>query len=260
MNESLGKIFKDARRAKGITVGEVSKKTKISHNVISAIEEDNFEILSPVYMKSFIKLYAKLLDLDIEKILKLYHEYIGLKDEAPDVKQKPLPDARLAQKIKLINIKGIGPLISRNRRILALIVALIVIFFFGKFIVKVIADRRSQTNQEISKEIKTKDVKKENSQKEDLTGIDLSESLRLSVKAKADCWMNAKVDDKLIFQNILKKGQVENWQADRKIEIKIGNPTAIELELNGRTLDQFGKRASKARMLTITKEGLKIGK
>lgn len=260
MNESLGKIFKDARRAKGITVGEVSKKTKISHNVISAIEEDNFEILNPVYMKSFVKLYAKLLDLDIEKILKLYHDYTGLKGEAEDAKQKPLPQAKLAEKIKLLNIGGIVPLIRRNRKILFLIVVLIVIFFFAKFLVKVIANRKSNPRPAATKEIKAKAVKSEEQEKNSLAGLDLTDSLRLSVKAKADCWMNAKVDDKLIFQNILKKGQVENWQAERKIELRVGNPSAVDLELNGRTLDQFGKRGSKAKVITITKEGLKIGK
>lgn len=260
MNESLGKIFKDARRAKGITVGEVSKKTKISHNVISAIEEDNFEILNPVYMKSFVKLYAKLLGLDIEKVLKLYHDYTGVKEEVDNMKQKPLPKAKLAEKTKLLNISGIVPIIKRNRKILLLIVALIGLFFLSKFVVKVIASRKSSSKPVVTKEVKTKAAKTEEPGKDSLAGLDLTDSLRLSVRAKSDCWVNAKVDDKLIFQNLLKKGQVENWQAEKKIELRIGNPSAVDLELNGRTLEQFGKRSSKARVITITKEGLKIGK
>ncbi|MEW6009594.1 MAG: helix-turn-helix domain-containing protein, partial [Candidatus Omnitrophota bacterium] len=47
MSESIGKIFKDARRDKGLSIGEVCKKTKIANSVISAIEEDNFDFLSP---------------------------------------------------------------------------------------------------------------------------------------------------------------------------------------------------------------------
>ncbi|MEW6009215.1 MAG: DUF4115 domain-containing protein, partial [Candidatus Omnitrophota bacterium] len=90
--------------------------------------------------------------------------------------------------------------------------------------------------------------------------LSISDSLRLSVKAKSDCWLRVRVDDKLIFQGILKKGEVEGWQAEDKIEMKIGNPAAVDLELNGRVLEQFGRRGSKNDFVTITREGLKIGK
>lgn len=265
MNESLGKIFKDARRAKGITVGEVSKKTKISHNVISAIEEDNFEVLSPVYIKSFVKIYAKLLDLDIEKVLKLYYEYSGLSDEDEPLKQKRLQPTKVIFEASFIS--GITHALRKKGKILIVIIALALLFFIGKAIFKNISIHRQdpQAKKVMIKEAKVKEVKpkeaiKEEKGKDNLAGLDLSESLRLTVRAKADCWLNVKIDEKLIFQSVLKKGEVESWQADKKMELRIGNPAAVDLELNGRVLEQFGKRSSKAKFVTITKEGLKVGK
>ncbi len=106
-------------------------------------------------------------------------------------------------------------------------------------------------------------VKKETIKESELTAgdiVSLSDSLRLSVRAKKDCWMRVKVDGKLIFQTTLKKGEVESWQAKEKIELKLGNPAGVDLELNGRPLEQFGKRTSKARYATISKQGIKIGR
>lgn len=257
MPESIGKFFKEARREKGLSIGEACKRTKISHNVISAIEEDNLEILGPVYMKSFLRIYAQFLGLDVANILSLYSQYTG----APvreEVKTKIIPQSLPKEEVDLF--KGVLRLAKKSRALIYIVVGviiLVVVFSSCRAFITKFKSRKKEVVTLQPAKVKKSEVKKAvESQFGDLGQV---EYLELSVKAKLDCWMKVKVDDKLIFSGTLKKGAVESWQAQDRIEVKVGNPAAVDLELNNRLLEQFGKRTSKARSATITRQGVKVG-
>ena len=63
--KTIGEKLKLAREAKGVSISEAASATKILSKFIEAMENDNFEKLSaPIYVKSFVRLYAKYLNLD----------------------------------------------------------------------------------------------------------------------------------------------------------------------------------------------------
>ena len=71
--ETIGEKLKATREAKKISVSEAGSQTRILSKFISAMEEDNFQALSaPVYVKSFIRLYAKYLELDPKPLIEAY--------------------------------------------------------------------------------------------------------------------------------------------------------------------------------------------
>jgi hypothetical protein len=80
--------------------------------------------------------------------------------------------------------------------------------------------------------------------------------IRLGIRAKEDCWLHVKTDGKTVFQNILKKGRFENWQAKEKIELSLGNAGVVELEVNGKLISSLGRRGQAVKNILITKEGL----
>jgi hypothetical protein len=61
-----------------------------------------------------------------------------------------------------------------------------------------------------------------------------------------------------MFQNILKKGRSESWQATNKIELSLSNAQAVELEVNGKRISSLGRKAQALKNILITKEGLSI--
>lgn len=252
MADSIGKRLKDERKKRGISPGDVYKRIKISQSVILAMEDDNFEILSPVYMKSFLKIYAKFLGLDSKEIMNSYCEHVGL--EIQEEKPRIINEQPVIDKESIFN--RLSLLLRRKKRFLVfLLCSLIVLFLFGRLISNI--KRKSTIKAEALKESKLSG----SAESQDAASVfNLGSSLRLSVRAKADCWMRVKVDGKLIFQGTLKKGEMENWQAKKKIEVKLGNPAGVDLELNGRLLEQFGKRTAKSRYVTITKEGIKLAR
>ena len=61
----VGQKLEEARKRKGVSLREVSESTKIRGDYLSAIESGNLEINLPeVYLRGFVRLYAKFLGLD----------------------------------------------------------------------------------------------------------------------------------------------------------------------------------------------------
>jgi len=59
-----------AREAQHLTVVQVAETTKIRTDHVRALEEGNYEIFSaPVYIRGFVRTYAKLLKLDAQEVL-----------------------------------------------------------------------------------------------------------------------------------------------------------------------------------------------
>ena len=81
--------FKVARKSKKLSVADVVKETKIQKEYIEAIESGNFDILSPVYIRLFIKSYCEYLKIDTDKFLKLYKEHISGKSKKRTSNETP---------------------------------------------------------------------------------------------------------------------------------------------------------------------------
>ena len=67
--ETPGKILKEAREKKDISLREAGQATKIGINFLKALENDEYDAFpNIVYLKSFLKNYAYFLGLDGEKM------------------------------------------------------------------------------------------------------------------------------------------------------------------------------------------------
>src|SRR5512135_91661 len=72
---TLGKYLQDARVARGIDLREAAQQTRISAQYLKALEEEDFSKLpGEVFVKGFLKGYAKYLRLDETEIVRLYAE------------------------------------------------------------------------------------------------------------------------------------------------------------------------------------------
>ncbi len=72
---TIGQKLETARQAKGVSVSEAGRSTKILSKFIEAMECDDFGVLSaPVYAKSFIRMYAKYLGIESQPLVDEYVE------------------------------------------------------------------------------------------------------------------------------------------------------------------------------------------
>ena len=73
--ESPGKYLKAKRESQRISLREVANATRIREAVLRAIEEDRYEDLPHIYVKSFLSAYAKHLGLDPTDVIMLHQKY-----------------------------------------------------------------------------------------------------------------------------------------------------------------------------------------
>jgi cytoskeletal protein RodZ len=272
--EPIGERLKKARLEKGLTLEDAHRKTKIHLNILKGIEEGSLVNFSPVYIKGFLKIYCKFLGIEYS-------------DSLLEHRQQPQPAMRpIEEKRRCLSVVNARPVCAealtfirkRFKAALAIGIILIVIislFNLGKFISlrkfpqtpkKAVISAKALSlplkhKRKSEQPAATKSPKPEkptaiiwpNPQKPAeavFTGI------RLGIRAREDCWLQVKSDGKTIFQNILKKGRFENWQAKEKIELSLGNAGVVELEVNGKFISSLGRRGQAVKNILITKEGL----
>ena len=93
MMSPLGKTLQKARQARGVTLEEVARETRISRRYLEALENENFGLLpAPVYARGFLRIYARYLGLEPAELMPLFP--VGYIDEPrldpwPKVKTPP---------------------------------------------------------------------------------------------------------------------------------------------------------------------------
>lgn len=71
--QTIGERLEEARKRKGISIREAAEATKIRSDYLQKFEANSFEIdLPPLYIRGFLRGYARYLDLDSDKIV---HEF-----------------------------------------------------------------------------------------------------------------------------------------------------------------------------------------
>ncbi|MFH0878060.1 MAG: RodZ domain-containing protein [Candidatus Omnitrophota bacterium] len=276
--KSVGRILKEARTVKNISLETASKGTRIHVNILKAMESDATKSLGPVYTKGFLKLYAEYLDLNKEEILKRYQaaldsgelsraRRIRFPGEQPLIKTFAF-GAVLAKALRKIFRKN-------NYKILAgLLVFLVVIGLLqlGRHHRKTVSRRAGATTAKTAQTAKTSKedrlkptpspvVKKEAAPTVSASAAPAQKSqekINLVLRAKEKTWLQVKVDGKVVFQGILARGATESWQASDKIGLWLGNAGAVELELNGKLLKKIGRPGKPLKNVLITRSGLSI--
>jgi cytoskeleton protein RodZ len=83
--KELGQALRQAREARGMSLKDAEKRTKIAARIISSIEEGrNDSFPHPVYAKGFVKTYARLLEFDAELVRSVVEqEFVDDSDDDP---------------------------------------------------------------------------------------------------------------------------------------------------------------------------------
>src|ERR1700737_3588841 len=94
--EGLGKKFQDARLARGLTLDEAARLTKIRPSRLAEIEADDFsQFPSLAYAKGFLQIYGKFLDVDVTPYLDVFETSQQMTvDGYSYLQDQPAPKAR----------------------------------------------------------------------------------------------------------------------------------------------------------------------
>lgn len=275
----IGEALKDAREKRGITIDQVQKQTRIHSTVLKALEEGRCDsVLTPTYVRSFLKKYAEYLGLDARQMLAEY------------AKLRPASSAQ-ASSLSLTSKTEAAPPVDLSKYFLmikraaaAVIAIALVMFVVGKAVnglkhwkkapPAIVKSARLAPAPEKKKAVSQAPVAAKkvpsvsasvSSQSKTAAGqpsvqpsaqIPKTTPLKLLISVNQTVLVKVKTDGSLLFSRVLTRGSVESFTAKDRINIYVAKGEAVELFLNGKSLGFPGKGPVKD--IEITRSGLKI--
>jgi cytoskeletal protein RodZ len=71
--DSVGQLLRQRREAKNMSIEEIARSTRVPMSSVERIESDQFdELPGEVFVRGFLKSYAKAVDLDPDEVLARY--------------------------------------------------------------------------------------------------------------------------------------------------------------------------------------------
>jgi len=265
MLDEFADELKNARLKKGISLEEMASRTRIDIKFLEAIDNGNFGFLPELYVKAFIKEYAKVAELDEKEVIRKYNEARGGKpsekdssESQPDEKSKteePLAKPKIVGStssdiINLNETKSTGrqdP--KKNFRLLTFaagaVIVLIIIFvaFFNKSS-KVTVEEKPY--EKVLEESEGRYAVKEN-KKEPGLPTSVTDSLVLqitNVDSSDSAWVMIIYDDKRKEDFLLYPQRMKTVKAVETFKFTLGNSGVISLMLNDHKLSFDGVRGA----------------
>lgn len=248
--ENIGLYLKNLREERKIPVAQVAQELKTKPETIQAIEANDFQKIPAVpYIKGYLRSYANYLGIDSEHILAEYNrQYPNTEKQEFIYQGQKLPQAGIDIK------KFIKPKLIITVFIVVLIIVSLILFISfkpKKKIAHLVKETQAEAQSTIPKE-------PEKQPTHSSISAPISTPILLSVHVIDTVWLRVSSDGKIIFEGILQKGEKENWQAQNEFKLRIGNPSKLNLTLNGKpigTISPYGPVN-----VTINEKGIKTEK
>lgn len=246
--EELCSKLQQKRNSLGITLEEAVEKTKLYPSVIRDIESCNLGSISGAYIKGYIRIYASFLGVDIEGALdNISLSQANISKKTVKIEKKEAPESQ-RQKINF-QFKPIPPQI---KKIIFYVIALVFIAWIVSGIIGVISKTVSKNIKKPTKRTEQKTVRLPSVSKK------IQGEVNASLTAKRDCFIRVKVDGKVLFEGVLKKGMSENWKGSREIEFRIADGSAVYLEVNGKSLPALTSSRKSIKSLKVNSSGISV--
>ncbi|MBW1730327.1 MAG: helix-turn-helix domain-containing protein [Deltaproteobacteria bacterium] len=278
----LGQRLKEAREAKGLTLEQVFEHTRVRISMVEAMEKEQWDALpSPVFVKGFLRSYAKLLGVDEDELIDLYERQVPKHSKPfkpiltesrsrksgtlivvflivvamalgfwwiqqpprPVTSSKPKPAARLQDK----SPPSTGTQVSEKPAPPPAHKQTLV------------GPKEPQKGPQIvptqeAKKVPLKPAAPEPEPEKAITTPPPRPTLVLKGNVKERTWMRVSVDGGDPKEYIFEPGSQPQWKGQRLFDIMIGNAGGIELEFNGKPLGILGKRGKVVHLTLPQKE------
>lgn len=275
--KSLGEKLKAAREGRGFTIDQAYLKTRIHAKVLAALEEGRGdEVLSPTYVKGFLRKYAALVGLPGDELVR---EYCAAQSASSHQ-----PAAAPPQVAKSL---APTPSASRRRFIIPVLVvaAALLVYFVSSCRPKGAVQGRPLRTPARSAPTKAATVPQKRGKasvpaqaqkpvvraarapspdavppaKEAPTpsvSIPAHEPIILTIRVKRPVFVQVSRDGAVRFGHVLKDGVVETIKANERINVRIANSESLELSVNGKPL--VLPKKGEIRDLEITRRGVRV--
>lgn len=268
----IGALFRDEREKQGLSYVQISQLIRIRPHILEALENEDWDSLpSPVFVKGFIRSYARALGMDGEKAAGLYQQ------PAPAETTLHRPRVKPRKTRKMFSIF-----------VIVLVLAMAISYYLrkegptpeGVLITSETTspagyqDKKTEQVQQVTTKAMALNNQNETAlalkgspqpvDMETVTGLLLDDEgavsrleqflfhkgeisspietpeLTLKINVREKTWIRIFVDDQDPKEYVFRPGRSPEWRAKEDFELVIGNAGGIDLEFNGEKIENLG--------------------
>ncbi len=241
---TLGERLRARRHELGLTIDEISQRTRIRPSILEALEADEPGPLPPVYMRQFARRYAEFVGIPEEELQQLLAQRFGRSVGPPVVPSNQQVSRRKAveQRLHVVNALLYGGLVGA--------VIAVGYYFF-------LRPKPEEVRQVTAPEVFVQPANTAAADAEQVHRAVVGDTIwQLRARARDTVWLSIIVDGKQSEQFILEPGQERQWSVRRIAVLSVGNAGGVELWRNGEALPPLGPRGSVVRSVRISADSL----
>ena len=234
---SFGDWLRRQREMREISLRDIADRTKISLRYLEAMEDDRFDLLpAPIFAKGFLREYARYVGLSPDEVV---NHYLAVQQQ-----QSPEDDAVKKDQTLVNRPHRVKPVRSWTYGLfLALAVLALIALIWG--LIWYNDHRREKPAEEatpppIAAPAEPAAVTQP-AAAPPVVPEKPSAPLEVTLDFTADCWVEVKADDKQILSEQRVQGESLPIEAQRSVDIKLGDASAVEIQVNGQAYPLNGK-------------------
>ncbi|SRR5579872_234045 len=235
--EALGEHLRTTRTKLGLTPAVVAARLRIRVSFVDAMEREDWRTLgAPVYVRGFLRNYAKLLGLDPEPLVELLPENQSVIVQPADPSQAL--DAVAGYSHRGVRASRWYPwVLGALTVIAAVLVANVAIGVFGMLFLSgknVATSPNVQAPSASSIETNSSNTLQASAAAQNENGVDL----RLQLTEPS--WLSITVDGKRVVYETLPAGTVRAFHGAHEITLRAGNAGGVVANFDGKDLGKLG--------------------
>lgn len=254
----IGSDLREAREQRGITLRDISDRTKIRQAVLRAIENDDFQGLpGSVIMRGFLKLYAREVGLDPDEIGRRYTAEVEVPANDELVTQAQAGDRARGESTRRLLMLAIGA---------AALVALVWLGYrlwgpspSARSVTEAARPSGAEAEPPVPRQppvaaappgappsgMPASGVSPATNAAAVAPGSaanpPASDGLRVTLQATDASWIAANADGAQVAYRVLNAGERLEMQVKEEAVLRIGLPANVTVTVNGRPLKPFGR-------------------
>ena len=223
---SLGIRLRELRLAKGVSLDDIARSTRVGRGHLEALESDSWgDLPSPVFVKGFIRAYCEFIEASPDEALGLYREATG---------ETVKPD-RVQSAVHTRPTRRVGPLM----------VSLVLFIALGASLFALQIGLKSPPRPAPAVPVQPAPVPAEEPR---------PAGQRLLIRAVEPTWIRVQVDEGQVAEELMQAGAVREFTAARRFVLTVGNAGGLEVDLNGRRIPALGARGAVIQRLVLPAE------
>ncbi|HMF27334.1 MAG TPA: helix-turn-helix domain-containing protein [Candidatus Cybelea sp.] len=236
-SDALGERFRAAREARGLSLSDVAEQIRIRSVYLAAIEEENWNAIgAPVYVRGFLRTYARFLGIDPEEAVAAFNR---TQPAVPASVGPPAPERPATSAAPSVRSSA-----------LVWIAAAVAVLLIAFVTYNELTMRRGATTadvQQASPEPSTTEAASPAATASPATGptaappgLALAGGKSLALVLSAPSWLRVTVDGSVSMEGTFPAGTSRTFHGKSAL-VRIGNAGGVEVYVDGKDVGKLGK-------------------